>query len=1040
MGPTELFIRRPVATTLICLGMLLFGVMGYLNLPTSDLPSVDYPTITVSAGLPGASPETMATAVATPLEREFTDISGLSSMSSSSMQGSTSITLQFDLSRNIDAAAQDVQAAISKAVLPANMPTPPTYSKTNASAQPVFYMAMGSQTIPLYLVNDYAQTFVARRISMLNGVAQVLIYGEQKYSPRVQLDPKALATRGIGMDDVVSAVQSQNVDLPLGTLDGPFKSLTLMATGQLPRAENYRPLIVAYQDGKPVRLSDLGRVIDGVEQNKSGAWWKGQPSIVLAVKRQPGANTIEVVDAIRELLPTIKGQLPGSINLDILYDQSTSIRESVLDVKFTLLLAVALVILVVFLFLKNISATIITSLAVPMSIVTTFAVMWGLGYSLDNLSLMALTLSVGFVVDDAIVVLENIVRHMEMGKSPFRASLDGAREIGFTIISMTLSLAVVFLPVVLMSGMIGRILREFAMTITMAILVSGFVSLSLTPMLAARFLRRGGHQAAGEGAARAESEGGFIFRPLTKGYEHLLRLALKHRFLTLLLSLALLAGTVHFYLITPKGFIPNEDQGMFIAYNLADEGISFANMRQHMMAVAKIIAADPAVEGAMPVVGGAGTLNSGIVFVLLKPSHERKDSPEQVIARLWPQVAMVPGLMTFMQNPPAIQVGTSSGKAAYQYTLVGTETEDLYPAAAKFLAEVRQLGQVRDVSSDLMISTPQLKVVIDRDKAATLGVSAQAIEDAMYSAFGGRMVSTINAAADQYRVIQEVLPEYQTQADDLTWLYIKSSQGALVPLPVIANVQFELGPSQVNHSGQLPAVTVSFNATPGVSLGDATAAVTDLARRTLPATISGRFQGTAQEFEQSIKSLLLLILMALAVIYLILGVLYESFIHPVTILAGLPSAAFGALLTLIIFGQELNLYGFVGVIMLIGIVKKNAIMMIDFALEAERDHGLDSREAIFQGAITRFRPIMMTTVAAFAGILPIAMGIGAGGGSRQPLGLAVCGGLVVSQLITLLVTPVFYSYFDELAHRFGRKRRPGQDEDAPSAPAPAPSA
>ncbi|MFH1059376.1 MAG: efflux RND transporter permease subunit [Pseudomonadota bacterium] len=1039
MGPTELFIRRPVATTLICLGMLLFGVMGYLSLPTSDLPSVDYPTITVSAGLPGASPETMATAVATPLEREFTDISGLSSMSSSSTQGSTSVTLQFDLSRNIDAAAQDVQAAISKAVLPANMPTPPTYSKSNASAQPVFYMSMGSETIPLYLVNDYGQTFVARRISMINGVAQVLIYGEQKYSPRVQLDPKALATRGIGMDDVANAVQSQNVDLPLGTLDGPYKNLTLQATGQLPRAANYRPLIVSYQDGKPVRLNDIGRVIDGVEQNKSGAWWRGQPAIVLAVKRQPGANTIEVVDAIRALLPTIKTQLPGSINLDILYDQSTSIRESVTDVKFTLLLAVALVILVVFLFLKNISATVITSLAVPMSIVTTFAVMWMLGYSLDNLSLMALTLSVGFVVDDAIVVLENIVRHLEMGKNPFQASLDGAKEIGFTIISMTLSLAVVFLPVVLMSGMIGRILREFAMTITMAILVSGFVSLSLTPMLAARFLRQGKHQGHGTGVARAESEGGFIFRPLTKGYEYLLHWVLKHRFITVLLSLALLAGTVHFYLVTPKGFIPNEDQGMFIAYSLADEGISFASMREHMMKVAQIIGSDPDVEGAMPVVGGSGTMNSGIIFVLLKPSHERKLGPDQIIARLWPQVAVVPGIMTFMQNPPAIQVGTSSGKAAYQYTLVGAETDELYAAAAKFMGEVHQLNQVRDVSSDLMISTPQLKVVIDRDKAATLGVSANAIETALYSAFGGRMVSTINAAADQYRVIQEVLPQYQHGASDLTWIYIKSSQGSLVPLPVIADAHFELGPSQVNHSGQLPAVTVSFNVAPGISLGDATAAVADLARRTLPPTISGRFQGTAQEFEQSISSLLLLILMALAVIYLILGILYESFIHPVTILAGLPSAAFGALLTLYVFGQELNLYGFVGVIMLIGIVKKNAIMMIDFALEAEREQGLGPREAIFQGALARFRPIMMTTVAAFAGILPIAMGIGAGGGSRQPLGLAVCGGLVVSQLITLLVTPVFYTYFDEFSHRFGRKKKAGQ-ADAPPAPAPAASA
>ncbi|MCA1987867.1 MAG: efflux RND transporter permease subunit [Desulfarculus sp.] len=1035
MSPTELFIRRPVATTLISLGMLLFGVLGYLQLPTSDLPNVDYPTITVSASLPGASPETMATAVAMPLEREFTDISGLASMSSSSTMGSTSITLQFDLSRNIDAAAQDVQAAMSKAVLPSNMPSPPTYSKTNASAQPVFYLAIGSETVPLYTVNDYAQTLVARRISMLNGVGQVLLYGEQKYSPRVQLNPQTLASLGIGMDQVADAITQENVDLPLGNLDGPYKSLTLQATGQLMTAREYRPIIVSYQNGKPVRLEDLGQVIDSVQLNKSGAWWKGHRAIVLAIKRQPGANTIDVVDQIRKMLPEIQKQLPGSINLVVLYDQSTSIRESVTDVKFTLLLAIALVILVVFLFLKNASATIITSLAVPMSLITTFSVMWALDFSLDNLSLMALTLSVGFVVDDAIVVLENIVRHMEMGKKPFRAALDGAQEIGFTIISMTLSLAVVFLPVVFMAGMIGRLLKEFAVTITMAILVSGFVSLSLTPMLAGRFLRQGRDEAHGQGVARAESEGGFIFRPLVKGYEFLLHWVLEHRLTTILIAAALLAGTVHLYLITPKGFIPSEDQGMFIAYTMADEGISYDNMTQHMKAVSQIIASDPAVEGAMPIVG-SGTMNNGIIFVLLKPSHERDVSPEQIIARLWPRVAVVPGIMTFMQNPPAIQVDTTGGKAAYQYTLVGTQAEDLYPAAGKFIAALRGLAQVRDVSSDMMISTPQVKLLIDRDKASTLGVDAQAIETALYSSFGGRQVTTINASADQYRVILELLPSFQNRPEDLEWLYVRSSQGNMVPLPVLAQTQLQLGPSQVNHYGQLPSVTVSFNTAPGVSLGEATNLVTKLAEQTLPPTVSGRFQGTAQEFQKSITSLMLLILMALGVIYLILGILYESFIHPVTILAGLPSAAFGALLTLVIFGQELNLYGFVGVIMLIGIVKKNAIMMIDFALEAERGQGLSPREAIFQGGVSRFRPIMMTTVAAFAGILPIALGIGAGGGSRQPLGLAVCGGLVVSQVITLLITPVIYTYFDEWSHRFGRKRKAGDEDEGEAQPVP----
>jgi len=1034
MSPTELFIRRPVMTTLVSVGMLLFGILGYFSLPTSDLPAVDYPTIQVAANLPGASPETMASAVATPLEREFTDISGLDSMSSTSVLGQTTITLQFKLDRSVDAAAQDVQAAISKAVLPSNLPQPPTYSKVNAADQPVLYLSLSSASLPLTTVDGYAETFVSRRISMVDGVAQVLIYGQQKYAVRARLDPRLLASRGIGLDQIDDAISAQNVDLPTGTLEGEHKALTLSAKGQLMKARLYEPLIVAYRQGMPVRLGELGEVVDGVEQDKMAAWWRGDRAIVLAVKRQPGANTITVVDSVRALFPEIRGQIPAAIKLDVLYDQSQSIRESVADMKFTLLLAVALVVMVVFMFLRNISATVITSLAVPMSLVTTFTVMWALGFSLDNISLMALTLSVGFVVDDAIVMLENVVRHMDMGKPPFRATLDGAREIGFTIISMTLSLAVVFLPMAFMAGMVGRLLYEFAVTISAAILLSGFVSLSLTPMLASRFLREKKGQAALPSAAGAQA---VCAAPAAKGllechYERALHFALRHRPATMLVFGLMLALTAWLFVAMPKGFIPSEDRGMFVAYNLADQGISFKGMSDHMLAVNRIISNDPAVEGAMPVVGGMGAMNSGVIFVLLKSSSQRKDSPEEVIARLWPQVAQVPGIMTFMMNPPSIQVGAESGKAAYQYTLQAIETDTLYPAAQKFTQAMQGMESLRDVSSDLMVNDPQLSIQIDRDKAATLGVSAQAIEEALYSSYASREVSRINAPTDQYKVILELLPRFQTKASDLSWVYVRSEPGKMVPLDVVTRREPRLGPLQINHSGQLPAVTISFNLAPGVSLSAATQEVGKLAQRMLPVTVSGRFTGTAQEFEKSMTSLAWLLVLALAVIYLILGILYESFIHPVTILAGLPSAALGALVTLLVFGEELDLYAFVGIMMLIGIVKKNAIMMIDFALEAERKEGKSPEEAIVEGALIRFRPIMMTTIAAFAGILPIAIGFGAGGAARRALGLAVCGGLVVSQLVTLLITPVIYTYFDELQNWLGR-RAAGRGEAGGSA-------
>ncbi len=1035
MTLTETFIRRPVATTLVMTTFLLFGIISYVLLPTADLPEVSYPTIQVTANLPGASPETMASSVATPLEKEFSDINGLVFMNSNSFQGTTTVNLQFSLDRSIDAAAQDVQAAVNNAILPSEMPQQPSITKTNAAEQPILYLALFSDMLPLIEVNRYAETFLARRISMVDGVSQVLIYGEKLYSARVQVDPKALATRKIGLDKVVSAVSAANVNTPAGLVENAHEALTLQPQGQLMKAAFYNPVIVAYQNDRPVRIQDLGQAVDGVDWKRGGAWWKGRPAIVLAIKRQPGANTIKTVGLILDLLPVARQQIPPSVELETIYDQSVSIRESVADVQFTLAMAVALVVLVVLLFLKNLSATIITSLAVPLSMIATFVVLYKLRYSLDNLSLMALTLAVGFVVDDAIVMLENIFRHMEMGKSRLQAALDGAREIGFTIISMTLSLAVVFLPVVLMSGMVGRILNEFAITITMAILVSGVVSLSLTPMLASRFLkeaRKPGAAAGGEDLEeKAAHEGGFIWRPLVWLYHGLLRFCLRHRLLTMTVFFALLYGTYHLFMVVPTGFIPSEDRGMIFGMTLADEGISYEAMAQHTNAVAAVISEEPDVEGVMSIVGaGMSAINSSIIFAKMTPTKERKTSPEDLIQRLRPKTYLVPGLLTFLQNPPPIELSAQHTNAPYQYTLQSPETEELYASSQQFLERMRELREVIDANSDLMNNSPQLVVDIDRDRASALGITASQLEDALYSSFADRQVCYIYASEDTYKVKVELLPEYQREAGDVHWIYLPSRKGDMVPMGQVGLLRRQLGPLQINHVGQLPSVSLSFNIAPGFTLGEATKAVHQLAQEVLPPTVTGSFKGQAEEFENSMSSLYLLIVLALAVIYIILGILYESFIHPITILAGLPSAAFGALLTLYFFGAELNLYGMVGILMLIGIVKKNAIMMIDFALEAEREQHLSPREAIYQGAVVRFRPIMMTTVAAFAGILPIALGLGAGGDSRQPLGLAVCGGLVVSQVVTLLMTPVIYTYFDQLQSWLGRKGKKGATPEA----------
>ena len=1040
MSLPEICIRRPVMTTLIMATFLIFGLFAFKQLPVAALPRVDFPTINVSARLPGASPETMASSVAAPLEREFASISGINSMSSVSQQGSTSITLQFDLNRNIDGAALDVQAALSATArrLPPELPSPPSFRKVNPADTPILFMVLTSATKPLYEVHEFGENILQQQISQLNGVAQVNIFGAQKYAVRIKINPDAVSSRGLALQDVRNAVAAANSNAPVGSLNGENQRLTLGATGQLERASEYGNLIVAQKNGVPIRLEDLATVYDSVENDQTASWFNGQRSIILAVYRQSDANTVEVVDSIRNRIDAYRAQLPAAIDLHILNDRSIPIREAVEDVEFSLVLAIVLVIMVIFLFLKNLAATVIPALALPISLIGTFAAMYALGYSLDNISLLALTLAVGFVVDDAIVMLENIVRHIEMGKKPFQAALDGSREIGFTIISITISLVAVFIPVFFMGGVVGKVFVTFAGTISAAIIVSGFVSLTLTPMLCARFLKAHDHHRKPNIVERVFEAG---FQAMLTAYRVTLDWTLKARFLMLLLTLGTVWYSAHLYTTVPKGFFPIEDTGLLRGSTEGPPDTSFEAMASRQQRVAEIVRADPAVDYLTSNIGGFNAVNNGFMFIALKPKDQR-DKADVVIARLRRATSEVPGMTAVFQQVQNINLNAGrASRAQYLYQLQGPDLNQLFSYAPIMQQRLSQIPQLRDANIDLQLRNPQLSIEIDRERAASLGISSDQIRQALGNAFGSRQIATIFTPATDYQVIMEADRAYQQDPAVLSRLLLKASNGLNVPLESVATIKPSVGPLAVNRIAQQPAVTISFNTAPGISLGDAVNAIRAAERDVnLPATINSSFAGSAQLFQDALKGQGLLIVAAILVIYIILGILYESFIHPITILSGLPSAGLGALLALQYYGMDLSVIAIIGILMLVGIVKKNAIMMVDFAIE-RRKMGDDALSAIREAALVRFRPIMMTSFAAVFGVLPIAIGHGAGAELRQPLGIAVVGGLLVSQLLTLYITPVVYFYLDKVdSWLSGRNRREPIEILGPAAPVAVPSA
>jgi HAE1 family hydrophobic/amphiphilic exporter-1 len=1023
MNLPEACIRRPVMTTLVMATFLIFGFFAFKQLPVAALPRVDFPTINVSARMPGASPETMASSVAAPLEREFASISGITSMSSVSQQGSTSITLQFDLNRSIDGAALDVQAALSATArrLPPELPTPPSFRKVNPADQPVLFMVLTSDTKPLYEVHEFGENVLQQQISQLNGVAQVNIFGAQKYAVRIKINPDAVSSRGLALSDVRTAVAAANSNSPVGTLNGENQRLTLGATGQMERAGEYGKLIVAQKNGVPIRLEDLATVYDSVENDQTASWYNGKRSIILAVYRQSDANTVEVVDSIKNRLESYRAQLPAAINLDVLNDRSIPIREAVEDVEFSLMVAIALVIMVIFLFLKSVAATLIPTLALPISLVGTFAAMHALGYSLDNISLLALTLAVGFVVDDAIVMLENIIRHIEMGKKPFQAALDGSREIGFTILSITISLVAVFIPVFFMGGVVGKVFVEFAGTIAAAIIVSGFVSLTLTPMLCARFLKAHDHHKKPNLVERVFEAG---FQGMLSAYRWTLDWVLRARILMLVFTLATVYASATMYASIPKGFFPLEDTGLLRGATEGPPDTSFEAMAVRQQRVAEIVRADPAVDYLTSNIGGFNATNNGFLFIALKPKNER-DKADVVIARLRRAAAEVPGMSAVFQQVQNINLNAGrSSRAQYLYSLQGPDLNQLFTYAPLMQQRLSQIPQLRDANIDLQLRNPQLSIDIDRERAASLGITSEQIRQALGNAFGSRQIATIFTPSTDYQVIMEADRAFQQDPAVLSRIQLKAANGLNVPLESIATIKPSVGPLAVNRISQQPAVTISFNTAPGISLGDAVNAIRAAERDVnLPPTIVTSFAGSAQLFQDALKGQGLLIFAAILVIYIILGILYESFIHPITILSGLPSAGLGALLALEYFNMDLSVIAIIGILMLVGIVKKNAIMMVDFAIE-RRKMGDDALTAIREAALVRFRPIMMTSFAAIFGVLPIALGAGAGAELRQPLGIAVVGGLMVSQLLTLYITPVVYFYLDKVdSWLSGRNRR-----------------